>query len=87
MNNLPEERETPRMKTVKYMESLSDDKKMEMLKEAKFGTWYDGWKPYCLKCSFNGRMDNRLYGFQCCSCKNMIGFDLTRLQESPFNNK
>ena len=67
------------------MERLSSEQKLETLKLAKGGTWYDGWKPYCLMCSYGGRMDERKFGFQCPKCKNMIGWDLTRLKESPLN--
>lgn len=35
----------------------------------------------------NGRMISTDYGFKCPSCGNMIGFNLTRLKESPLNKK
>jgi hypothetical protein len=73
------------MKTVAQMEALSSNEKLVMLKEAKSGTWYDGWKPYCMMCSTMQRMAEKNYGFECTKCKNMIGFDLTRLAESPLN--
>lgn len=38
-------------------------------------------------CSYNGRMISTDYGFRCPSCGNMIGFNLTRLQESPLNKR
>lgn len=77
--------EIQNLKTVQYMAALSDQQKLEMLKEAKGGTWYDDWHPYCMTCSYGGRMKKRDYGFQCPQCKNMIGWDCTRLQESPLN--
>lgn len=68
--------------TVEYNKSLPKEKQLEILKEAKPGTWYDGWKPYCLKCSTYNRMIEMPYGFRCVACCNMIGFDLCRLKES-----
>lgn len=73
------------METIQDNLDLSDDEKIRRLKEAKFGTWYDGWKPYCMMCSYNDRMVPMSYGFKCPSCGNIIGFNLTRLQESPLN--
>ena len=35
------------METVQENINLSDEEKLKRLKEAKGGTWYDGWKPYC----------------------------------------
>lgn len=75
------------METVKDNINLSEEEKLRRLKEAKDGIWYDGWKPYCMMCSYNGRMDSMQYGFKCPSCGNMIGFNLTRLRESPLNKK
>lgn len=74
------------METVQENINLSDEEKLRRLKEAKGGTWYDGWKPYCCMCSTSIRMDSQPYGFRCRMCGNMIGFNLTRLQESPLNN-
>lgn len=73
------------MKTIKENESLSESEKLETLKRAKGGTWYTGWKPYCSICSCILRMEEKPYGFQCSHCKNIIGWDLTRLKESPLN--
>ena len=73
------------METIKYNSTLSSEEKLNRLKEAKGGTWYDGWKPYCCVCSYNGRMISQEYGFKCPHCGNMIGFNLQRLQESPLN--
>ncbi len=73
------------MKTIQDNINLTAEEKLCQLKEAKGCTWYDGWKPYCLMCNYSGRMDSREYGFQCPKCKNMVGFDLTRLKESPLN--
>ncbi len=77
--------------TTAYQSSLSIDAQLKTLKEAKGGTWYDGWKPYCL---VDTCMDSRLtrmcpmpYGFRCSFCGNMIGFDLIRLVESSLNKK
>jgi len=75
------------VETVQDNIALSSEEKLLRLKEAKGGTWYDGWKPYCVMCSYNCRMDPMPCGFKCPSCGNMIGFNLTRLQESPLNNK
>lgn len=76
--------------TKAYNESLSEEEKLAVLRKAKerSGTWYDGWKPYCVhtlkKCDARlNRMQQRDYGFQCTSCGDMIGFDLVRLVESP----
>ena len=73
--------------TVAESSALSDDVKLAMLKEAKGGTWYDDWQPYCGVCSTMQRMTKHNYGFECQCCKNMIGWDLTRLVESPLNSK
>jgi hypothetical protein len=75
------------METIKENEILSNDEKLKRIKEAKGGTWYDGWKPYCLVCSTMSRMVEQTYGFKCNHCGNVIGFNLTRLMESPLNNK
>lgn len=80
-----EVQEAPKMKSASYYKSLSIDKQLKMLKEAKGGTWYDGWKPYCLRCRGLIRMDSKEYGFRCSRCTNQIGFDLIRLLESPLN--
>lgn len=73
------------METVEDNLNLSSSEKLERVKEAKGGTWYDGWKPYCMMCSYGGRMDEMPYGYKCPKCGNMIGFSLTRLKESPLN--
>lgn len=82
------------MKSKIYFEQMPEAEKRKLLKEAKMGTWYDGWKPYCLNCSTAGRMTLMPYGFKCegngdwfgrRGCGNMIGFDLERLIESPLN--
>lgn len=79
------------MKTIAENEALSEEEKLSQLKEAKFGTWYDGWQPYCTqsqtRCgSHLDRMQKMPYGFRCRYCGNMIGWNLERLQESPLNN-
>lgn len=82
------------MRTIAEMEALTEEQKLKTLKEAKGFSWYDGWRPYCLMCATCGRMTPMSYGFKCegkgdmfqrPGCGNMIGFDLTRLQESPLN--
>ncbi|MDO9185338.1 MAG: hypothetical protein Q7W13_04935 [Bacteroidia bacterium] len=73
------------MKTIKDNELLTESEKLKTIKLAKGGTWYNDWKPYCLNCSCNLRMQQKPYGFICSSCKDIIGWDLTRLQESPIN--
>lgn len=75
------------METVQENINLSDEEKLKRLKEAKGGTWYDGWQPYCCMCHYNGRMTPMSYGFCCPCCGNMIGFNLTRLKESPLNRR
>ncbi len=65
--------------------SIPEDVKLLMLKNAKMGSWYNNWKPYCGTCSVMSRMIQHDYGFQCNSCKNMIGWDLHRLIDSPLN--
>lgn len=73
--------------TVAESSALSDEQKLALLKEAKGGTWYDGWRPYCMMCSTMNRMLQHDYGFSCSCCGNMIAWDCTRLAESPFNRK
>lgn len=82
------------MKSVAQMQALPEHEKLRLLKEAKGGTWYDGWRPYCIKCNTLGRMTQMEYGFKCegkddwfrrPGCGNMIGWDLKRLKESPLN--
>lgn len=38
------------METIEENRNLSEDEKLHRLKIAKGGTWYDGWKPYCMMC-------------------------------------
>ena len=52
--------------TVETSSALPEEEKLRMLKEAKPGTWYDGWVPYCgappaNKCSMP-RMTKMPYG-------------------------
>jgi hypothetical protein len=65
--------------------ALPEEQKWELVKSAKGGTWYDGWIPYCMLCNGLIRMPQRDYGFECPQCKNMIGWDLMRLADSPLN--
>jgi len=65
--------------------AIPKDIKEQMLKNAKPGTWYDDWKPYCMMCETFKRMEQHDYGFKCTCCGNMIGWDLTRLTDSPLN--
>lgn len=66
--------------------ALPEETKLKMLKEAKLGTWTDNWKPYCGTCDTFNRMEQHDYGFRCKTCRNMIGWDLCRLSDSPLNN-
>lgn len=77
------------MKTIAENIALTPDQRLAQLKETKGGSWYDGWRPYCLMCDTMGRMIKHEYGFQCCNrnCGNMIGWDGTRLVESPLNRR
>lgn len=78
------------METVKENIELSADEKLRRLKLAKGGTWYDSWKPYCVISHCKSglqRMISTEYGFKCKCCGNMVGFNLTRLQESPLNDE
>ena len=79
--------EAPKMRSAAFYKLLSPAKQQAMLKEAKGGTWYDGWKPYCMTCSTMSRMESKDYGFRCSSCGNQIGFDCYSLLESPLNHK
>ncbi len=79
------------METVEENIALSDEEKLARLKEAKGGTWYDDWKPYCVQShipcgSRLNRMVKMPYGFRCLYCGNMIGWNGHRLKESPLNN-
>ncbi len=69
--------------------ALPEDVKLATLKEAKGGSWYDdNWKPYCVRDECTSglqRMEKHPYGFECKTCKNKIGWDLTRLDDSPLN--
>lgn len=75
------------METIEENRNLSEDEKLHRLKIAKGGTWYDDWKPYCMVCQKSPRMIAKDFGFECPNCGNLIGFNLTRLQESPLNAK
>lgn len=75
------------METIKENENLSEEEKLNRLKKAKIGEVYDGWTPYCIMCNRSPRMISMSYGFVCPDCGYMIGFNLTRLQESPLNKK
>lgn len=79
--------ETPRMRTRAENEALTAKQRLPLTQKAKGGSWYDGWVPYCGVCSTMIRMEAKSYGFKCVACQNEIGFDLTRLQESPLNSK
>lgn len=83
----PTTKEKPQMRSVEYYRQLSKEEQHEMLKKAKGGSWYDGWKPYCGTCSTMARMIPQDYGFSCSFCRNMIGYDLYRVIESPLNKK
>jgi hypothetical protein len=76
------------MRTVAQSIALPDEEKARMVREAKGGTWYDGWRPYCVavRCTSGlQRMVTEAYGFRCTVCGNMIGWDCVRLIESPLN--
>ncbi len=80
------------LKTCEFMQALSPEQQLEMTKEAKGGSWDPKWRPYCTQeqvpCSSGRlRMDRMNFGFRCRICGNIIGFDLTRLKESPLNDK
>lgn len=75
------------METIRENQLLSDEEKKSRLKNAKIGEVYDGWTPYCMMYKKSPRMISMNYGFVCPDCGNMIGFNLTRLQESPLNKK
>ena len=81
-------KKTDSMQTKQYNTNLSEEEKLSLLKEAKGGTWYDGWRPYCCVPHCNSRLNRMLqesYGFKCQSCGNLIGWNLERLKESPLN--
>ena len=65
--------------------AIDGETKLKLLKEAKGGTWYTGWRPYCMMCNTMHRMRQRDYGFECLQCRNMIGWNLYRLNDSPLN--
>ncbi len=73
------------MRTREQSAALPEATKLAMLKEAKGGTWYDDWRPYCMTCSTTVRMAQHDYGFRCQGCGNLIGWDCQRLAESPLN--
>lgn len=78
------------MMTIAENEAIPLDERLAILKEAKGGTWYDGWKPYCVQmttpcASRLERMEQTSYGFRCHTCGNMIGWNLERIVESPLN--
>ena len=66
--------------------ALPREQQIATLKEAKGGTWYDDWAPYCMVCTSMARMGERDYGFECRCCRNQIGWDLCRLTDSPLND-
>lgn len=74
--------------TKAYNEGLTAEQVLSILKEAKGGSWYDGWVPYCImrnpdgsyaKCS-SPRMHKMPWGFKCPDCGNEIGFNLKRIE-------
>lgn len=79
------------MKTIADNHKLTPQEALEQTKKAKGGDWYEGWLPFCVQeqvpCNSMSRMRPMSYGFKCDTCGNMIGYDLTRLKESPLNNK
>lgn len=84
---MDETNKAPEHKPLSIAESIAlpEATKLELLKNAKMGAWYDGWRPYCGMCNTMSRMTQHDYGFQCRGCRNQIGWDLTRLKESPIN--
>jgi hypothetical protein len=80
-----QKRDTPW--TVAESSGLPPETKDAMLREAKPGTWYDNWHPYCGTCDTMARMHQEAYGFRCGYCGNMIAWDLPRLVESPLNRR
>ena len=51
------------METLKQNIDLPEKEKLRRLKEAKGGTWYDGWRPCCMMCNRSDRMVSEPYGF------------------------
>lgn len=79
------------MKTIADNIAIPIEKRLDLIKKAKGGSWYDGWTPYCTQVnkpcpSRLRRMEPTDYGYCCKYCGDMIGFDLKRVQESPLNN-
>ncbi|PCJ55976.1 MAG: hypothetical protein COA79_20415 [Planctomycetota bacterium] len=78
--------------TVEYNETLTVKERLSAMRKSRGGAWCSGhWKPRCMtstdaKCT-TPRMDHRSYGFECPDRGNMIGFNLQRLEESPFYKK
>lgn len=75
-----------------YFERMTDEQKQDILKVAKGGLWYEGWRPYCTQTvtpcdSRLTRMSLTSFGFRCNHCGNEVGFDLIRVNESPLNIK
>ena len=66
-----------------FQQSEMSDEDLATLKKAKGGSWYDGWRPYCLVCQDMPRMSRKPFGFECPDCSNMINWDLTRHPDSP----
>lgn len=51
------------METLKQNIDLPEKEKLRRLKGAKGGTWYNGWRPYCMMCNRSDRMVSEPYGF------------------------
>jgi len=76
--------------TFEYNRQLSDSDKQAILKEAKGGSWYDGWAPFHVLpqpmsqsgCS-SPRMIPQDYGFICpdCGLGSEIGFNLEAITD------
>ncbi|MDP1800840.1 MAG: hypothetical protein Q8L81_05780 [Bacteroidota bacterium] len=73
------------MKTIEFYKNLSVTERQKMLKIASGKKLDEDWLPLCLNCTHNVRMEIEDFGFICPHCKNLIGWDLLRIKESPLN--
>jgi hypothetical protein len=83
------------MNTVAFNTALSDEEKISRMNAAMSHCSPKDltYSPYCImmkgeqysNCT-SPRMTKQPYGWKCPDCGNMIGFNMERLEESPFNN-
>lgn len=72
------------LRTIEESEALPSEVKNKLLSDA-LGQRGNDIPPHCTCIKTVERLQLKSYGFKCNSCGEILGFDLVRLKESPFN--